>query len=77
MRPGKKRRYLLETQAAGGYYVTDCHPWAIKEGCNRMDCPMRMLLLPPEARETDFLIKCTPPGELADFLITVRVLSEV
>lgn len=72
MRPGKKRHYLQQTLGHGGYYVTDCWPWAIKAGCKRLDCPMRTMTLPPEAKETDFLIKCDPPGELADFIILAQ-----
>lgn len=71
------RRHQLMAQiiANGGYYVEDCHPWAIKEGCTRVDCPMRTQALPPEAQPHDLLLQCDPPGELADLLIRLQAAA--
>jgi hypothetical protein len=72
MTPYQKRWLLREIMAAGGFYVTDCRPQAIKPGCERWDCPMRSLAIPPEAKEEDYLIECDPPGHLADLLLMIR-----
>ena len=66
-------KYVRIIMAHGGqFYVTDCHPWAIKEGCPRLDCPMRTLAIAPEATEDSALLECDPPGDLADTLISLR-----
>lgn len=75
MDPGVKRWLLREIITAGGFYVTDCRPQAIKDGCERLDCPMRSLAIPPEAQETDYLMECAPPGQLADLLLMLRAVS--
>jgi hypothetical protein len=56
----------------GDFYVTDCQPWAIKTGCDRLDCPMRSLKVAPEAAPDSVLIQCSPAGDLADLLIKIR-----
>lgn len=71
-RIGRRQRQLAQIRANGGYYVTDCHPWSIKEGCQRFDCPMRQLAITPEAKPTDHLLECTPVGDLADLLILIQ-----
>jgi hypothetical protein len=68
----RKYNRLNQIRANGGYYVPDCHPWAIKPGCKRADCPMRTLAIAPEARPSDFLMPCAPVGDLADLLIILR-----
>jgi hypothetical protein len=75
MDPGVKRWLLREIIAADGFYVTDCRPQAIKDACDRLDCPMRSLAIPPEAKETDYLLECEPAGHLADLLLLLRALS--
>lgn len=65
-------RYLNQIIANGGYYVTDCRPQAIKAGCQRFDCPMRSLAIPPEANETDLFLECEPAGDLANLLIKIQ-----
>lgn len=68
----RKNTRLNQIRANGGYYVPDCHPWAIKKGCQRFDCPMRDLAIAPEAKPADFLMPCEPVGDLADILIMLR-----
>jgi hypothetical protein len=72
MNPYQKRVLLREIMDAGGFYVVDCRPQAIKPGCERWDCPMRSLAIPPEANESDFFLDCDPPGHLADLLLLIR-----
>ena len=70
---GRKLRHFNAIGANGGsFYVRDCQPWAIKEGCQRLDCPMRKLAIAPEAAPGDYLLKCEPVGDLADLLIMLR-----
>ena len=66
---GRKRRNVAQIRANGGYYITDCHPWEIKAGCTREDCPMRYVASVPEPKETDHFLPCNPTGDLADMLI--------
>ena len=70
---GRRRRHLAQTQANGGYYISDCHPWNIKAGCTRLDCPMRFQTVAPEAKETDYILQCDPVGDLATFLIHLKL----
>jgi hypothetical protein len=72
VRLGRRNRHLNQIIANGGYYVTDCRPQAIKAGCQRLDCPMRSLAIPPEAQETDYFLECEPVGDLADLLIRLQ-----
>lgn len=70
---GRHMRLFNQIAAnGGGFYVRDCQPWQIKAGCDRFDCPMRSLALPPEARPEDVLIECNPVGDLADLLIKLQ-----
>lgn len=71
----RRRQLLGQIVANGGYYVTDCQPWAIKADCTRQDCPMRTQALPPEAQPHDLLLQCDPPGELADLLIRLQAAA--
>lgn len=64
----RRSRRLNQIRANGSYYVPDCHPWAIKAGCERFDCPMRSLAITPEARPEDYQMPCEPVGDLADLL---------
>jgi len=75
MTPHQKRQLLREIMAAGGYYITDCRPQAIKPACERRDCPMRSQAIPPEAQETDHLLECDPPGRLADLLLLIQAAA--
>ncbi|GIK42372.1 MAG: hypothetical protein BroJett011_62050 [Chloroflexota bacterium] len=75
MTPYQKRQLLREIMLAGGFYVTDCRPQAIKAGCERWDCPMRALAIPPEADENDRLLECDPPGHLADLLLLLKATT--
>ena len=65
----RKHRHLAQIRANGSYYISDCHPWAIKEGCPREDCPMRFVAATPEPTENDYVFQCNPTGDLADLLI--------
>lgn len=70
---GRKLRHFNAIGANGGqFYVRDCQPWNIKEGCQRMDCPMRKLAIAPEAAPDDYLLDCKPVGDLADLLILLQ-----
>lgn len=66
------RQHIKEMIAWGSWYITNCQPQSIPAECNRLDCPMRQLALPPEADEDDYLMECDPPGFLADLLIMVQ-----
>jgi len=69
---GRRTRHINQTIANGGFYITDCRPQEIKAGCQRLDCPMRSMAIPPEAKETDYFLECEPTGDLADFLILIQ-----
>jgi hypothetical protein len=71
----RKNQRLNQIRANGSYYVPDCHPWAIKAGCERFDCPMRSLAVAPEAAPGDYLMPCDPAGDLADLLILLQHTS--
>lgn len=73
IKQGRKMRHFNSIGANGGrFYVRDCQPWQIKAGCKRMDCPMRQLAIAPEAAPDDYLLDCTPTGDLADLLIMLQ-----
>jgi hypothetical protein len=72
VRLGRRNRHLNQIIAHAGYYVADCRPQAIKAGCQRLDCPMRSMAIPPEANATDYLLECDPVGDLADLLIRIQ-----
>ena len=71
----RKYRNLAQINANGGYYVTDCHPWAIKEGCPREDCPMRWVAATPEPKASDYFLECSPVGDLADMFLLLEQVS--
>lgn len=73
----RKNARLNQIRANGGYYVLDCHPWSIKAGCQRLDCPMRSVAITPEAKPEDFLMPCEPVGDLADLLIMLHNTAPV
>lgn len=72
---GRHQRLLAQIYANGSFYVEDCWPWAIKNGCTRFDCPMRKLAVAPEATADDYFIKCEPVGDLADLLIKLQLTN--
>jgi len=63
----QKRRLTAQILANGGVYIEDCQPWAIKENCQRDDCPMRDMAT-VEAQEDDYFCNCDPTGIMADIL---------
>ena len=68
----RKYRHLAHIRANGSYYISDCHPWEIKAGCLRQDCPMRYVAMIPEPQITDYVLQCNPTGDLADLLIMLE-----
>lgn len=70
-------QYLRQIQGHGGkYYVQNCQPGNIPAACERLDCPMRSLSLPPEAEAGAALLACEPVGSMADILISLRRTQE-
>lgn len=77
VRLGRRQRHLAQIRANGNLYIADCHPWAIKEGCERFDCPMRFQSIAPEAQPSDYIANCHPTGDMADILILLQKSQQV
>lgn len=73
IRLARRQRHLRQIRANGGeHYITDCQPWAIKAGCDRLDCPMRQMAIAPQSTPTAYHLQCDPAGDLADLLIILQ-----